>query len=202
MPRAIPGPLRRRIAELHSEGLSAPAIARALHLSPRSVRRLLRRLRQGGPAALGSAYHRCGRKPAPSPQALDLRRAHPSWGAPYLRTVLAEGCDQPLPCVRTLQRHFRSAGLQPAPAGRRPGTAYRRSQVCHEVWQLDACERIPLADGQEVSWLRVVDEHSGAFLQSRVFSLRLVAASAGLRNPGVPAAGLRPLRASPDGAGG
>jgi len=202
MPRAIPGPLRRRIAELHDQGLSAPAIAQALQLSPRSVRRLLRLLRQGGSQALATAYQRCGRKSEPSPQALDLRREHPSWGAPYLRTVLAERSDQPLPCVRTLQRHFRSAGLQPAPAGRRPGTAYRRSQVCHEVWQLDASERIPLADGQEVSWLRVVDEHSGAFLQSRVFSLRIVAASPGLRNPGLPALRLRPLRASPDGAGG
>jgi hypothetical protein len=202
MPRAIPGPLRQRIAELHAEGLSAPAIALALHLSPRSVRRLLRLLRQGDPEALATAYQRCGRKPQPLPQALDLRRAHPSWGAPYLHTVLAEGADRPLPCVRTLQRHFRAAGLQPAPSGRRPSTEYRRSQVPHEVWQLDASERIALASGQEISWLRVVDEQSGSFLQSRVFSLRVVAASPGGGNPSVPALRLRPVRAAADGAGG
>lgn len=34
---------------------------------------------------------------------------------------------------------------------------------------MDACEMIPLADGSRVSWLRVIDEASGAVLLTRVF---------------------------------
>ena len=201
MPRAIPGPVRQRIRELHEQGLDAAAIAAALQLPPRSVRRLLRLLRQRGPEALATAYQRCGRPSHPLPQALDLRREHPSWGAPYLHTVLAEQTDGPLPSVRTLQRHFRSAGLQPAPPGRRPVATPRRAETPHEVWQLDACERIRLRSGEEVCWLRLVDEYTGAFLQTTVFSLRVVATGPRQRDAGLPAPGLRPLRASAGGAG-
>src|SRR5262249_55120771 len=40
----------------------------------------------------------------------------------------------------------------------------------HEVWQMDACEQIPLGNGQRVCWLRGVDECSGAILWTEVFA--------------------------------
>jgi hypothetical protein len=35
---------------------------------------------------------------------------------------------------------------------------------------MDAAEQLPLADGQRVSWLRIVDEHTGAVLSTTIFA--------------------------------
>jgi hypothetical protein len=168
MPRAVPVPLRLRVFELADSGQQPARIAQALDLGPRTVRRLLQRRALLGPDALAPGYRRCGRKPSVCAEALDLRREHPTWGAAYVRTVLEEGRPQP-PSARSLQRHFRAAGLQPAGPGRRPGRPRRRASAPHEIWQMDAGERIPLSSGEEVCWLRVVDEYTGAFLRTRVF---------------------------------
>ena len=42
----------------------------------------------------------------------------------------------------------------------------------HETWQVDASERIDLANGTQVSWLRIVDEFSGAVLSTVIFPPR------------------------------
>jgi len=168
MPRAVAVPVRSRIFELADAGQPPAQIARSLELEPRTVGRLLQRRTLRGNDGLAPDYRRCGRKPQVCDEALDLRREHSTWGAEYVRVVLEEGPIQP-PSARTLQRHFAAAGLQPAPPGRRPGRPRRRASAPHEIWQMDAGERIPLATGQEVSWLRVVDEYTGAFLRTRVF---------------------------------
>jgi hypothetical protein len=61
--------------------------------------------------------------------------------------------------------------------------AYDRAAVPHAVWQIDASEYIALATGQRVSWLRVIDECSGAVLQTVVFPLSLVAVDTGIEYP-------------------
>lgn len=58
---------------------------------------------------------------------------------------------------------------------------------------MDAFERIRLADGTEVSGLRIVDDYTGAFLLTRVVSLGTVDGHACLRDPRDPAAGVGPL---------
>ena len=63
-----------------------------------------------------------------------------------------------------MQRWFHQAGLGPAPKGRRPALNPPRARQPHDVWQVDAKERILLQSGQRVSWLRIVDECSGAVL--------------------------------------
>jgi hypothetical protein len=68
-----------------------------------------------------------------------------------------------------LQRWFRQAGLAPAPRGRRPHSGSGRARQPHEVWQVDATEHVRLANGQQVSWLRIVDEHTAAVLDTTVF---------------------------------
>lgn len=86
MPRAVPLPVRRQIAERHRAGEPLAAIAADLGLSPWTVRKLWRRARDGGDAGLAPAYARCGR---PGPRASAriyraagwLRRRHPGWGA-------------------------------------------------------------------------------------------------------------------------
>jgi hypothetical protein len=194
MPRAVPVPIRLRLFELADQRCPASAIAQQLALPPRTVRDLLARRPALLAAGLRPAYHRCGRRLQPCDAAIELRRQHPTWGAPYVRVVLAEGPPGPLPSARTLQRHFRRAGLQPAPPGRRPRARRRRARRAHEVWELDACERLRLsAPGQEACWVRLADEHTGAFLRTRVFPPRLLAAGAAGADAGLPARGVRRL---------
>src|SRR3974377_2150076 len=95
------------------------------------------------------AYGGCGAATPKPPEALvqatlDLRRAHPSWGAGWIRGMLRrQSPHQSLPVVRTLQRWLERAGLAPAPAGRRPAAEGRRAARPHEVWQMDAAGQVP-----------------------------------------------------------
>jgi transposase len=177
MPQALAVAVRQTIVERHLAGASLPAIARALGLSPWTVRTLWRRYRDRGDAGLVPDYAACGRPGPRHPQplyahALLLRRAHPGWGAGVIRTELAQQHPQlALPHEATLRRWFRDAGLALSPAPPRPPTP-PRAQVPHERWQLDATEQIPLADGSRVSWLAASDEATGAMLGAVVFPLR------------------------------
>jgi hypothetical protein len=187
MPSAVPVPLRQRLFELADQGLGSSAIADRLGLASRTIRRLLAQRESLQADGYRPAYHRCGRKPQTCEPALQERREHPTWGAPYIRVVLQESASTPLPSTRTLQRHLVRAGLQPAPPGRRPYQRRPRAQTPHEVWQLDACEGVPLRSGEEVSWVRLVDECTGAFLGTRVFPPRLLPAGAVPANAALPA---------------
>jgi hypothetical protein len=85
MPRSLPVPLRQVIWLRLQDGQEPAAIAEALGLEPRTVRRLVARFRQGGRAAVAPAYDRCGAatpRPAGSlvQAAVALRREHPTWG--------------------------------------------------------------------------------------------------------------------------
>src|SRR5271165_1421794 len=153
MARAIAVPVRLVLCRRWQQGQTAADIANALALAPRTVRHLLRRLREGQLLeALTPAYDRSGwRRPWPNQElfrdALDLRRQHPGWGAGLIRVILHERWpSQPLPSTRTLQRWLARAGLGPAPQGRPPATQQSRASRAHEVWQMDAVEQIRLRE--------------------------------------------------------
>jgi hypothetical protein len=173
MPAPLPVPLRQRIWQQQQRGLPAAAIARRLGLSARTVRSLCARLRAGGAAAVCPTPpgHAAAAPSVAVQQALLLHAQHPSWGAPYLRLQLHQ--QQPelrdLPSVRTLQRWFARRQQPPAPAGRKPAQGQFRAQRPHEVWQMDAVDQLRLQTGQQVSWLRWVDEWTGAVLGTVVF---------------------------------
>jgi transposase len=175
MPRALALPLREQIAQLRQQGLSYRQIAECLDVKERTVREICRRYRQQGEAGLQIHYERCGVRgiqfPAPIYQAaLSLKREHPRWGAPLIRLQLAEPFpDTPLPGVRTLQSWFRAAGLQPV-RPLRPPPNRNAAHAAHEVWQVDAKERMRLGNGSGASVLTATDEASGAILEVRVFS--------------------------------
>ena len=208
MPRPVPVPLRLALWRRHLDGQDGPTIARALGLAPLTVRRLIHRLRQEGQPAVIPRYDRGGAATPKCPEsvvqtALALRREHPSWGAGLIRVMLRRQlpADSP-PAERTLQRWFVRAGLAPTPAGRRPVSESRRAERPHDVWQMDAAEEVPLADGRRVSWLRIVDECSGAVLWTVVFPPGTLERGPAGRGPGSVAAGLHPLgsaRAVPGG---
>jgi transposase len=176
MPRAVPLPLRQvifRRLQLHHH---PEDIAGDLGLNPQTVRKLVRRFRRRGADALAPDYGRCGSHQTRAAAAdlveaaLAMRRGHAGWGAGLIRVLLAEQFPRrPVASERTLQRHLARAGLNPAPAGRRPGAPQDRATEPHQVWQVDAAERLTLADGTQASWVRIVDEYTGAFLQTAVF---------------------------------
>jgi hypothetical protein len=145
-------------------------------VSVRSVRRLYRNFHEHGDATVAPAYDACGQnQPRRTPQALldearQLREQHPTWGAPLIRVMMKpKRRRRPLPAARTLQRWFKKEAIPEAPAGRRPAATEDRAEQPHEVWQMDASEEIGLRSGRQVSWLRIVDEWTGAVLKTMVF---------------------------------
>jgi Helix-turn-helix domain len=208
MPAPLPFALRQRVWVGFQRGDSPGCIARQLRLHPRSVRRLCQAFRRRGPAALTPAYPRRTEPAALPPavqQALLLHEQHPTWGAPYLRIRLA-GLHPGLagvPSARTLQRYFARHRQPPAPPGRRPAAAARaRADRPHAVWQMDAVEQLPLAGGQRVSWLRWVDEFTGAVLGTAVFPPRGLRAGARGRRPAGHPGPVRPVGPAGGRAGG
>ena len=117
MPKPIPVPVRQKLWERAQSGETTVGLARAFAVSPRAVRKLLKRFRDRGPDALRPDYRRPDRLPQAYPDpvrqaALALRREHPTWGAALIRVALAQRRPEcPLPEPRTLQRWFRAAGL-------------------------------------------------------------------------------------------
>jgi len=175
MPHPIPLPLRHVILQRAKQGQNATLIARSLNLVCRTVRHLLQRVRVEGEEAVAPAYPsrtypHTRQFRALVEEALKLRRKHPTWGAGLVRVVLHRRHPaQPLPAERTLQRWFVRAGLAAAPSGRRSQMSSQRAPQPHAIWQMDAADQVALRDGMQVCWLRIVDECSGALLETAVF---------------------------------
>jgi transposase InsO family protein len=202
MPRPLPVPVRQAIWRRYQDGQDVPTIVHALGLASRTVRRLVRRFRQGGQAALIPSYDRCGAATPRPPEsivqaAVGLCREHPTWGAGLIRVMLRRQLpDDALPAERTLQRWFLRSGLTPPPSGRRAAAAARRAERPHQVWQMDAAELVKLRTGQLVCWLRVADECSGAVLWTAVFPPGPVDSGPADGRPSADPPGLRPLGAA------
>ena len=174
MPRPIPVPIRQAIFRLWQQGRGTREIATAWKMPCSTVRRLLQRFcRHGRDGIVPDYRYRSATAAAPSEiveAAVGLRREHPTWGAGLIRVqLLLEAPQRPVPSERTLQRWFVRAGLCPAPAGRPPRVNLDRATAVHETWQMDAKEHIRIRTREEVSWLRLIDECSGAVLWTAVF---------------------------------
>ena len=207
MPRAIPVPVRQTIVQRHEAGETIPAVAAELHLSPWSVRKIWRRYRDLGAERLAPDYDRCGPREPHTPRLLYraarwLRRRHPTWGAAVIRILLKQRWPEaPVPHERTLQRWFRRAHLLPPPRQLPPQNP-ARGQEPHEVWQMDAKEKVPLGNGEKVSWLSLVDEASGGLVAGEVFPPGRVGARGAPSGASPAARGVRAERAAQATAGG
>jgi len=200
MPRPIPVPIRQSMFRLWQKGYGTRQIAESLDLPCSTVRRLLQRFRLHGIDSITPDYwHPSVSEAAPSElveTALSLRREHPAWGAGLIRVqIVLDEPGHPVPSERTLQRWFVRAGLSPAPAGRPPRARLDRATSPHETWQMDAKEHIRIKTGEEVSWLRLIDECSGAVLWTAVFPPRGLAEGpprgrAGTASPGLGSLGV------------
>ncbi len=177
MPRATPLIVRRAIWTAAQQGEDTASLAARFGTPQRTVRRLIRSFHDAQDQVVAPAYRPGSAAPAWPVSAVDLahqlRAAHPTWGAGMLLVQLRRKFpDTSLPCIRTLQRWMGEAGLAPALPGRRREPR-RRAEAVHEVWEVDAADQLALATGQLVSWLRLVDEYSGAVLQTVVFPPRV-----------------------------
>ena len=197
MPAPVPVPIRQAIWALHQQGVSSADLADRFALTPRTVRGLIRRGHQRGAAGLApDSTHPTRPSPWLHPAretALQLRREHPAWGAGMVRVWLRRSGVDSLPSARQIQRWFAAEGLNPPPRGRRPPSARRQALTPHQTWQVDASERIALADGSEASWLRITDEFTGAVLLTAVFPPRLLELGCRGGNPEIAPAGVHPV---------
>jgi len=174
MTNVIPVPLRRDIVTRHQAGEPFSEIAQQLRLSVWGVRKIWRQYRDQGEAGLAIRYRQSGRSGPRAERkiyraAVWLKRRHRGWGAGLIRVLLAERYPQAvIPHQRTLQRWFRHQHLS-VPPMRCPPVERHRAERVHDVWQLDATSHQRLADGTPVSWISLIDEHSGALLESHPF---------------------------------
>lgn len=173
MPAALSMSERREIVSMREQGHSLQAIAEELGRNYETVRRIYHRYKQSG--QLEANYEQCRHQIIRSREAvyqcaIQLKQAHPKWGAGLIWVELAEEFDEvDLPSERTLQRWFKRGGVQSPPPERAPKPFAPRGKRAHEVWAMDAKEQVELADGSFVSWLTVTDEGSGAILGAFLF---------------------------------
>lgn len=164
-----PTPLwtREQVIKDHQAGVHVETIATRHSISRASVYNICRRYREG--RTLAADYAACGRPKTDARiyrAARYLKYLHRDWGAPLIRTLLEQRYGD-VPTERTLQRWFKAAHLTPLQQKRLPGTREKAAHV-HGCWQIDAKERL----ASKACYLSIVDEHSGAFLQTPVFPLR------------------------------
>jgi len=172
MGQALPLNLRQQIVTFHQSGLSYTSIAKATGKSYDGVRKIVRQYKSTGLAGLRTKYgqnrtiqsdklvYRC---------ALWLKRHHPQWGAPLIRSLLYNRYPtKAIPTIRTFQLWFRAQSLN-RPKSTSPKLNISQNIEVHQTWQIDAKERFCIANGQRVCWLNISDEYSRSLLDSRVF---------------------------------
>jgi transposase InsO family protein len=159
------------------QGASHRAVAQELQCSIETVRKHWKAYRHGqarrarGRPARGilSQYPEAVRQ-----QAIAIKQAHPHWGPANVRIELAHqlGCPvKNLPSKSRLTALFKQAcpaAVQP----RKPKVAAVRPPPSWEVqqrWQIDAVEKIRLADGQFATMLQIREPVSALIIASHAF---------------------------------
>jgi hypothetical protein len=166
--------VRQQIIELKTKGSSLQSIAKEQQLGYATLLRLWKRYKAAGTSGLTPHYNVCG--PAAGPRcapliyraATWLKRCHLDWGAALIQVILKDRYkDMIVPAERTLQQWFRAKQLY------KPKSSFPLvqpiAQQAHDVWQIDAKEKLCLLSGQKASYLSVVDQQSGCLLKAAVF---------------------------------
>ena len=101
-----------------------------------------------------------------------LKRLHPSWGAPFILTLLEKRYPKEgFPSARTVQIWFKAKKLT-QPLTQRGEQYPSVIGAVHDCWQIDAKENLKLKDGSSACYLTTVDVKSGGVLETPIFPLR------------------------------
>ena len=167
--------VRHKLIGMKKSNHSIKAIAEALQLSPATVKNIWKRYLTGGEEAFAASYVHCGRPiQAESEVCFRLIRLirclHPTWGVPYIMVRVREKYPEiRFQSIRHYQRRlFKQSGKMPK-AVLPPRPQAERSRIGHDTWQIDAKERFAIQSGQEMCYLTIVDEATGALLATRAF---------------------------------
>lgn len=170
--------VRLQVIAERQKGQSYRSICALTGLSYNTVRALCHRHTAEGEAGLVPRTARCGRRvKLPDEICFRLVRlvsyAHPNWGVPYIVVLLRRrhpGLS--FQSVRHYQRRLGAGAPRKLPPAVVPREqAGDRARLPHDVWQIDAKERIafdPSPSG-EVCFLNVTDEKTSALLCAAAF---------------------------------
>ena len=181
------------------DGRTVGEVARDWGVSRRTMHRWLARYEGDGLEGLNSRSHRPVRCPHQMPPAveamvLEMRRAHPYWGARRIAFELARKRVELAPSESAVYRCLvRAAVIDPISRQRRRETWKRWERGAPmELWQLDLVHGFLLADGTSAKALTGVDDHSrycvSAWLMARERTQSVCDGfSSALKTYGVPA---------------
>jgi transposase len=180
MGKALSLMLREQICELRDKGICPKEISEQLSIPYNTVKTLCKRFKKEGMKGLQPNYSNCGRKVLAhvigfKATVLEKRHNHESWGAPRIHVELKRSKDctenqASQVSIRTIQRWYRSAGVNP-PRQQTNKPSIGRSTAPHNIWEVDAKEHLTLLDGSPACYLTIADEFTGAWLEATVFPL-------------------------------
>ncbi len=178
MGQAKPIQLRLQIAqERQSEGTSYVELQKRYGISYNTIRSICAAYESKGEAGLVPDYSACGRPLTPGTEkgyrlVRLIKHLHPEWGVPYITTRIRERYPKlKLLSDRQYQRRLKAdrprTVVPPPKLPKQPPS--QRPRLAHDEWQVDAKERISLADGGEGCYLNITDTKSNAILTAKVF---------------------------------
>ena len=181
------------------EGASVTEVARRFGVSRQSVHSwLIRYAAEGGLGGLGdrsSRPHGCPHQMNAVVEAriVEIRRAHPAWGADRIGYQLQQDGIGPVPGRTSIYRALVRNGLVSPGQRKRRRKDYRRWERGRpmELWQMDVVGGFHLADGTELKAVSGIDDNSRFAVSAKLLPRATAkpvcdALLAALRRHGVP----------------
>ncbi|MBL7775879.1 MAG: hypothetical protein JNK89_07730 [Saprospiraceae bacterium] len=167
--------LRHKIVADHQQGASYISLSQRYGINYNTVRTICLRHKDLGDMGLIPRYSNCARPVVDGAERVFrlvrlLKHLHPSWGIGYILARLRAAYPQlRLQSERHYQRRLAN-GAKTLPKPQLPPPAPTAcSRLPHDTWQIDAKERIGMADGQERCFLNITDEKTAAVLKAKGF---------------------------------
>ena len=167
--------LRQQITLDSKLGDSYSSLAVRYGLSYNTVRTICIRYKELGEAGLIPRYANCGRQVAEESERTFrlvrlLKHLHPNWGVGYILVRLRRDYPElPLQSERQYQRRLATGSNRLPKAQLPPSPVVDRCRLPHDTWQIDAKERIGMADGKERCFLNITDEKTASLLKAKGF---------------------------------
>lgn len=157
-----------------AEGHTVKDVAARFGVSRQSVHAWLVKYEAGGLGGLADGSHRpreCPHQMSVEIEVavLEMRRAHPTWGAKRIVFELGkQRCDPP--SESSVYRALRRAGVIDPNTRRRRKEQWKRWErgAAMELWQMDVVGGFLLADGTSAKALTGVDDHSRLCVSARL----------------------------------